>query len=53
MDDQKEKNKKVYWCQCFDVNKKISEKIKEGSIPRDTGEVCLKCGYKIFEEDAK
>lgn len=51
---QKEiKNKKVYWCQCTGENPNLAKKIKKGSVPMDTGRICIKCGSKIFKEDAK
>lgn len=51
---QKEvKNKKVYWCQCIMEGQKFAKKIKKGSVPKDTGNICDECGGIIFEEDAK
>jgi len=41
---------KVYWCQCLEIQKQVAEKMKGKIISeKDTGEVCHKCGYKIFE----
>lgn len=41
---------KVYWCQCFEIQKRITEMVRGKAISeRDTGKICNKCGYKIFE----
>ncbi len=46
-------DKKIYWCQCIKENPEFSKHIKLGSVPKDTGEICAKCGGIIFEEEKK
>lgn len=52
-EEKEEKSKKVYWCQCGGENPELAQCIKFGSVPKDTEEICDKCGSKIFEEDVK
>ena len=51
MDNREKAKEKVYWCQCFEVNRRLSEQNIGRSITRDTVKICPECGYKIFEEE--
>ncbi len=47
------KNEKIYWCQCYNVNKNIAGRIGNKSKSKDTGSICPICGKKIIEEQIK